>query len=61
MASSNKVKYNSTKVLKVMKILSEVTQEDIQTASPLTITYVANKQAKVVRCTISSEQSTDDE
>ena len=58
---SLKAKSNSLKALKVMKTLSLVTKEELKSASPLNVTYISNKKAKIVKCRKLSDASTDNE
>ena len=48
----------STKLaaLKIMKTLSEATREDLSTSSPLSVSYVSNKRARIVKCKSESER-----
>jgi len=49
-APSRKVKSSKNNAFKVMKLLSEFTKEDLSTSTPLRVTYIANKKAKIVKC-----------
>ena len=48
-----------TKALKVMRSLTFITKEDMITSTPLKVTYISNKRAKIVKCKSISEDSTD--
>ena len=49
------------KALSIMKTLSKATEEDLKGSSPLSVTYVANKEAKIVKFDWASVASTTDE
>ena len=52
---------NSMKALNIMKTLSKATEEDLKGTSPLSVTYVSNKDAKIVKFDWASVASTTDE
>lgn len=56
---------NNTKVnikaFSVMKKLTSFVKEEMKELSPLKVTYISNKKAKIVRTRRLSEVSTDDE
>jgi hypothetical protein len=56
----NSVRKNSMQALKVMKVLSAATSEDLKKSSSLSVTYVdIKKKARIVKCDKFSENSTD--
>ena len=59
MESTLKFKSQSTKAINVMKKLALFTEEDMKESKPLTVTYVSNKKARIVKTRRLSELSTD--
>ena len=47
--------------LNIMKTLSKATEEDLKGTSPLSVTYIGNKEAKIVKFDWTSVASTTDE
>eukprot|EP00344_Euplotes_crassus_P006421 CAMPEP_0196995246 /NCGR_PEP_ID=MMETSP1380-20130617/1401_1 /TAXON_ID=5936 /ORGANISM="Euplotes crassus, Strain CT5" /LENGTH=65 /DNA_ID=CAMNT_0042410867 /DNA_START=39 /DNA_END=236 /DNA_ORIENTATION=- len=56
---TRKAKSMDTKVLSVMKKLNAFTLDDLETATPLKVTYIANKKARIVK--YNDDRSTADE
>ncbi|CAI2382119.1 unnamed protein product [Moneuplotes crassus] len=45
-----KTKSMDFKIMSVMKKLNAFTSEDLEKATPLKVTYIANKKARIVKC-----------
>lgn len=43
--------------LKIMRNLSNMTRDDLSLSSPLSVTYVSNKKAKIVRSKFRKDES----
>ena len=51
----------SVKTLSVLKTLTKFTKQDLEQASPLSVTYVSNKKARIVKYDRSASLSTEEE